>query len=178
MQDDFEAFLIQPTRAAYEQVRDALLADPDFHADPCELAQMAELCAAGEFSAARDKLESLLYDWALSPRMHFLAAWVAKELGDEEDAQLERFTGEACLSGLLATGDGSFASPYLVTYAADEYDLVSARGLVARSQQLVACDLGRFDVLICESGEELWFDVTDLFRHAPTPSHPLLRTSA
>lgn len=178
MQDEFEAFLIKPTRAAYQRVRDTLLADPAFRADPRELADVGELCAAGAFAAAREMIAGLLYDWALSPRVHFLAAWAATELGDEDDAELERFTARACLAGLLATGEGSFASPYLVTYPADEYDVLAALGLAARSQQLVHCDAGRFDVLTCQADVELWFDVTDLFRHAPVPRRPLVRTSA
>ena len=178
MQDEFEIFLIRPTRAAYEQVRGALLVDPVFRADPLELAEVAAHCAAGEFEAARDKLDGLLYDWALSPRMHALAAWTATELGDEADAELERFTSRACLAGLLATGNGSFASPYLVTYPADEYDLLAALGREPRSQQLIDCDSGRFDVLTCDDGEEFWFDVTAFLREAPQPLRPLVRTSA
>lgn len=178
MQDEFEAFLIEPTRSAYERARDALLADPAFRADPGELAEVGELCAAGDFVCARRRIESLLYDWALSPRVHFLAAWAATELGDLQDAELERFTARACLAGLLATGDGSFACPYLVTYPSDEHDLLTVLKQEARSQQLIACDSGRFDVLTCADGSELWFDVTDLFRAAPIPSRPLVRTSA
>lgn len=178
MQDEFEAFLIEPTRSSYERAREALLSDPSFRADPRDLAHAGELCAARDFAHARELIESLLYDWALSPRVHFLAAWAAAELGDKKDAELERFTAQACLAGLLATGQGSFACPYLVTYASDEHDLLAVLRQEARSQQLIACDSGRFDVLTCADGNELWFDVTDLFRVAPVPSRPLVRTSA
>jgi hypothetical protein len=178
MQDDFEAFLIRPTRVAYEQVRAALFADPAFRAEPFELAEVEAHCAAGEFKEAREQLEGVLYDWALSPRMHALAAWAALGMGDEADAELERFTSRMCLAGLLATGNGSFASPFLVTYPSDEYDLLAALGREPRSQQLIDCDSGRFDVLTCADGGELWFDVTALLRTTPTPIRPLVRTSA
>ena len=178
MQDDFELFLIEPTRANYERVREALLADAAFHVEPLDLLEAEALCAGGEFAAARERIEGLLYDWALSPRVHFLAAWAAAELADAQDAAVERFAGRACLAGLLATGDGSFACPYLVTYTTDEYDLLGMLGREARSTQLIDCDSGRFDVLHCTDGSELWFDVTDLFRQSPAPRHPLVRTSA
>lgn len=178
MQDEFEAFLIEPTRDAYERARETLLADPAFRADPRDLAEVGELCAAGEFSVARRQIESMLYDWALSPRVHFLAARAAAELGDQEDAELERFTARACLDGLLATGNGSFACPFLVTYPSDEHDLLAVLGQQSRSQQLISCDSGWFDVLTCTDGSERWFDVTDLLPAAPVPSHSLARTSA
>ena len=178
MQDDFEAFLIEPTRAAYERVRDALLADAAFRVEPLDLLEAESLCASGDFAVARDRLVGLLYDWALSPRVHFLAAWAAAELADDEDAAVERFAGSACLAGLLATGDGSFACPYLVTYATDEYDLLATLGREARSTQLIDCDSGRFDLLHRTDGSELGFDVTCLFRQTPAAHRPLVRTSA
>jgi len=66
----------------------------------------------------------------------------------------------------------------LVTYAADERDLLATLEREARSQQLIDCDSGRFDVLTCADGGEVWFDVTALFRQAPVPHRPLVRTSA
>ena len=49
MQDEFEAFLINPTRDAYECAREALLSDSAFQVNPRVLAVVVELCAAGEY---------------------------------------------------------------------------------------------------------------------------------
>jgi hypothetical protein len=61
----------------------------------------------------------------------------------------------------LATGDGGPDHPYLATYSTDEHDLLRALGLRARGQELVRHGSGRFDVISCEDGSEIWFDVTE-----------------
>jgi hypothetical protein len=63
---------------------------------------------------------------------------------------------------LLTTGDGTRASPYIVTHPTDEYDVLAALGLKSAGQSLTERHGRLYDIQLCEDGRELWFDVTDL----------------
>ena len=41
----------------------------------------------GRFQQVRDMVDRLLPAWSLSPRVHFYAAWSARQLNDHEDAE-------------------------------------------------------------------------------------------
>jgi hypothetical protein len=78
--------------------------------------------------------------------------------------ELERSLFVIVLQGLLSTGDGTRANPYIVCHGGDEYDVLEAIGLEPAGQSLVE-DAGRLcDVVTCANGREVWFDVTDLIR--------------
>lgn len=167
MHQHYQAFLERPSAANYRRLRSAILALPDFDAGSLELHELAALCRRRRVRQAQRKLQSMLPQWALSPRFHFLAAEVAASLGDADDAELERFAGSACLEGLLATGDGSRRFPYLVTYASDEQDLLDLQQRRSTKQALHEYRGRRYDVVECEDGSHCWFDVTDLLRSLP-----------
>lgn len=162
MQDLLEAFLEKPTARSYRAARRAILTDPEFRGDPGLLAEVAQLCERQRFAAADDVLARMMPDWALSPRAHGYAAWIAEELGNERDLELAQFLCMACLRGLLATGDGSRRHPYLVTHVSDEYDVASWLGCQVDSQRLAVDGARQYDVLTVEDGREYWFDVSDL----------------
>ena len=162
MQDELQSFLEAPTVGNYRRVREVLL--EELSSPPCasELAEMAAASTAGDHVAVLDRMDDLMPAWSLSPRLHFYAALAAERLGDAELADLERFVFQACLEGLLATGEGTADSPYLITYLSDEYDLLTALGLEPRSQSLVDRRGLLCDVVKCLDGEEVWFELTGL----------------
>ena len=171
MQDDLRTFLEAPSAHTYRRVRESLLEevstlDLPGILSPGSLVELVELASAGKFSTLLARVDDLQPAWALSPRVHFLAAIAAEETGATEIAELERFTFQACLEGILATGDGTAEAPYLITYLSDEYDVLAALGLEPRAQVLVEqrgllCDVAR-----CLDGEEVWFELTDIL-HDP-----------
>ena len=133
-----------------------------------DLAELERLLGAGEARQVLDRLDALPPSKVLSPRVHQLAAEAAEAAGDVAGGEVERFLFVLCLQGLLATGDGSAAEPYLVCHATDEYDLLEALELEPAGQALVE-DNGRLcDVLTCSNGREVWFDVTAVMRPAGT----------
>jgi hypothetical protein len=171
MQDELQAFLEAPSAHAYRRVREALLdevAASDASESPSltTLIELAELAAAGEFEDLLARVEELSPAWALSPRVHYLAAIAAVELGEEGTAELEQFIFQTCLEGILATGHGTAEAPYLITYVSDEYDVVAALGLEPRSQALVEQPACLCDVVQCADGEEVWFELTGML-HDP-----------
>lgn len=82
----------------------------------------------GRVEEAKGLLESVLPGWILNPRIHQLISFAWHKLGQEEAAQYELAVAVALLNGILSTGDGSKAQPYLVLYPADEYDLLAYLG--------------------------------------------------
>lgn len=133
MHDELESFLESPTARNYRRVREAL-ADEATESAADDLNHLAAALAAGDPAAALAAFDRMQPAWSLSPRAHFYAALAAEKLYDEETAELERFVFQACLEGILATGDGTAESPYLITYLSDEYDVLTALGLEPRSQ--------------------------------------------
>jgi len=171
MQDELQAFLETPTARTYRQVREVLLEEV---AATCSaetlsasvLVELAELAAADQFYAVLERIDELQPAWALSPRVHYLAAVAADEVGDAEGAELERFIFQSCLDGILATGDGTAQSPYLITYSSDVHDVLLALGLEPRSQTLVEQHGLLCDVVRCTDDEEVWFELTGVL-HDP-----------
>ena len=165
MQDELQAFLEAPTARTYRQVREALLEEV---AATCSaetlsagvLVELTELAAADQFHAVLGRIDDLQPAWALSPRIHYLAAVAADEVGEDDVAELERFVFQSCLDGILATGDGTKQSPYLSTYSSDVHDLLLALGLEPRSQRLVEQRGLLCDVVRCADDEEVWFELT------------------
>ncbi|HTN76174.1 MAG TPA: hypothetical protein VL096_13045 [Pirellulaceae bacterium] len=164
MQDELQTFLESPTAHHYRLVREALLEEAagKLPTTVRELSDVAELSAAGEHTVVLERVDELMPWWSLSPRIHFYAALAADELGEIETAELERFVFQSCLEGLLATGEGTAESPYLITYPSDALDVLTALGLEARSQSLVDRDGLLCDVVTCAAGEEVWFEVASL----------------
>ena len=65
-----------------------------------------------------------------------------------------------CLRGIEATGDGTRQQPFVVTYPADEYDLMMSRDKEAQSQMMVDEGGKVCDVMQFEDGSEMWFDIS------------------
>jgi hypothetical protein len=165
MLDELQIFLEAPGARTYRKVREALVDEVSSQGltdtlSPTALIELTTLAAAGQFSELLDRADDLQPAWSLSPRVHYLAAVAAEETGETDIAQLERFTFQACLEGILATGNGTAESPYLITYLSDEYDVLGVLGLEPRSQALVDRHGLLCDVVKCLDGEEVWFELT------------------
>jgi hypothetical protein len=65
--------------------------------------------------------------------------------------------------GILATGDGSADKPYLVSRVSDEYDILRHTKKGMKGQSLRTKGDKSFDVIACQDGQELWFDITAVF---------------
>lgn len=166
MQRQLAAFVDEPSRQTYLAVRDAVLAASPLRIAAIDLTELERMLAEGSAPDVLDRLAAMPPSKVLSPRVHLLAAEAAEAAGDVAGGEVERFLFVLCLQGLLATGDGSAAEPYLVCHATDEYDLLEALELKPARQSLVE-DGGRLcDVLTCSNGRKVWFDVTAVMRPA------------
>ncbi len=164
MADPLIAFLERPSGELFAQLRDALVLEPayDFHAD--DEADLTECIERGDDAGAAAMRRQLMPNWLLSPRVHQLLGDAAQRSGDLETAQREHYFAQANLRGLLHSGDGSQARPFLVTHIADEYDVLQSLGKEFKSQRPVNTESGSFDIVTCGDGTDVWFDVTPGFR--------------
>jgi hypothetical protein len=160
MQRQLTAFVERPSRETYLAVRDAVLREAPLPIVAADLAELDRLLDQEEYDAVLDRIDALPVSKVLAPRVHYLAAEAAAGRRDAEAIELERSLFVLTLQGLLATGDGTRDNPYIVCHATDEYDVLAALGREAARQSLVGLGSKLFDVLTCDDGREVWFDVT------------------
>jgi hypothetical protein len=160
MPDLFSTFLENPSGENFGRMREMVIAQPDYAFYSEDLDELEELNVNGEFGTILDKVSQLMPNWLLSPRAHQLIGSAAQESGDEETAKRERYMMNACLRGILESGDGSRGRPYPVTHTRDEYDVVAALGKEVKEQRVVHDEQGPRDVLVCSDDTELYFDIS------------------
>jgi hypothetical protein len=159
-----KAFVEQPSKATFLAARDAVLQEFPSPVAAGQIAELDRLLEEEDYQTLVDQLDALPPSKVLSPRIHFLAAEAADALGHPADTELERCLFVITLQGLLATGDGTKANPYIVCHASDEHDILDALGREP-SRQAIAEIGGRVcDVLRCTDGREIWFDVTEVIK--------------
>ncbi len=162
MQRQLAAFVEQPCKATYLAARDAVLCESPLPLGTAEILELDQFLEQDEHQALVDRVDALPSSKVLSPRIHLLLAEAAAALGRMDEEELERSLFVLTLRGLLSTGDGTPANPYVVCHASDEHDVLAALGHEAAGQSLVEHEGRLCDVLVCSDGREVWFDVTDL----------------
>ena len=154
-----DQFLGQPTAKTFAQLQRNLHASRSENTSAEELGELNRMLGLGDYSGVLSKSDELFDRWCLSPRFHYLRGQAALQLGDEQAAAEARALSQECLYWLCESGDGTFESPYRVTYRSDETDILMAFNLRKRNQMLVAGPNGRLDVVTMHDGVEIWFDV-------------------
>ena len=162
MNDELQTFIEGPTPQNYSCARRAVLADAAYQPHLLKVAELVSLCDAERFEEVNRQVQQMMPQGALSPRVHLLAGQAARQLGDQQEADVRRYLMRICLEGLLDSGDGTLENPYRVIHTSDEYDVLAALNLQAHSQRLVESQNGFCDVITCEDGEEVWFEVAGL----------------
>lgn len=159
----FDAFVKSPDRDSWLAVREGIVTSGAYNPYSDEMALAGDLMMAGRHAAAVEKLTAAMPNLLLSPSAHQMLAVSYEELRDEASAAAERKAAQACLTGLLATGAGSQDSPWQVSRPSDEYDVLAHLEKRMQQQEL-RNDQGRsFDLMECEDGTQLWFDITTPF---------------
>jgi hypothetical protein len=170
MADLYRRFLIDPTPERYQAAL-AALAMPAARPVPSLLA-LEQALVEQRFETVRTLVRQWTRYFALSPRFHHVAALAARHLGDLEDAETERFAADACLEGILKSGDGSQSQPYLITHRCDAQEVLSKLRFQRKRQRCLemegsACDV--FEVQTAKSTKEIWFTLANS-TGAPKPA--------
>ncbi len=161
--EDLVEFTMSPDRDSYLALREKVIASEAYQPYSNELETAGEFYEQGQVEEARDVLQNAMPNLLLSPRAHHLLSILFSKLGDEKSAQFEFFFGDACLEGILATGDGSADKPYLVVRTSDEYDVLEHLGKQLSMQGLTADEEKHLDVIKCQDGTQYVFDITEAY---------------
>ena len=160
MADLYRRFLTEPSADRFQEAF-AAFALPAKSAIP-SLLELDQAFSEGRFDTVRTLVQLWSRYFALSVHFHRLAALAALELGEVDDAELERFITDACLQGVLCSGNGSADRPYLIAHRADAQEVLSHLKLTTLRQSCVEnqgelCDV--FDVKVAKGEQEVWFSV-------------------
>lgn len=164
MQELFTAFLQTPTLDTFSAVRSHIVAHEKYDGYSRELDEMEEAYREKQFADVRKTFGEAMPNLLLSPGAHMLLSMAHHKEGDTQGADMEKFLCFCCLDGIQLTGDGTREKPYLVLRTSDEYDLLNSLGKSFAGQALVHDEEGgkSFDLMTCDDGSELWFDITDM----------------
>ncbi|MEO0445824.1 MAG: hypothetical protein AAF191_07090, partial [Verrucomicrobiota bacterium] len=167
MDQQFVHFLQHPDLNNFLSLRNALLVSADFNPYSRELTRVDSFLKARQADEAERLLRSAMTpNHLISPGAHLRLGLAYEMLGQTEAAQRERAIGMRCLEGILFTGSGSRQEPYLVTRTSDEYDVLLSQRLQFLKQALVKENSRHLDVIETKDGQQLHFDVTDIFQIA------------
>jgi hypothetical protein len=173
MRDLFAEFVANPTRERYLALAELVAAQPDYapyRASP--LAAIDADGARGRYAAELERMARGIAGRLLSPEAHAYMAFLHERLGDGEAAAMEHAIVDACLRGILSTGDGTEAAPYDVLAPGDEYAVLARLGRTSVEQRLVRREGRHYDVHVLDDGGELWFDVSRALAHLSGYSPP------
>lgn len=164
MADLYRRFLTEPSAARFQEAFAAFELPAKLPAQSAipSLLELDQAFSEGRFDTVRTLVQLWSRYFALSVHFHRLAALAALELGELDDAELERFIADACLQGVLSSGDGSANRPYLVAHRADAQEVLSHLKLTPLRQTCVenegsVCDV--FDARAAKGEREVWFSV-------------------
>ena len=163
MRQTFLQFLQAPGRDTYLAVRESLIASPHYAPYSHDLEDIEHAAEKGRFEEARALFTDAVENLLISPRAHLLMAFVAEKSGDAEAAEMERQLASICCHGILSTGDGTRAQPFVVARTSDAYDMLQYLDKPPTGQALVQLGARRLDVFTVDDGSELCFDITEVF---------------
>ena len=124
----FQAFLEKPSKGSYLKVFEAVISHPKYDPYSNDLHEIGQLVKKGQFKEAQAKLDESIPNLLLSPRAHLKASLAAEGLGNADKAAQQQGIAVKCIEGILSTGNGSKAAPYVVARPSDEYDVLRHLG--------------------------------------------------
>ena len=163
IQAEFGAMLKSPTRENFLAVQESLATDKAYSPYSVDLRTMGDLLKEKKYGEVEATYKKTWPNLILSPQAHLMMGIAAKGSGDQAKADKENAAAQACLDGLLATGDGTEAKPVRVTRISDEYDMVAYKKNGVTKQAVKFKDGKAYDVLFCRDGTDMWFDISIAF---------------
>ncbi len=160
--DLVSAYLADPGPATLDALRTAVRSAPNFTPDLDLGRTVAPLFESGAYDDAITAVEDTMPGAIFSPSAHALLARAFAGTGNRPAAERERSVAEAALRSILSTGDGTAERPWSVLRVSDEYDVLASLRRTRLRQTLVQHAGRSVDVLVCDDGSELHFDVTGL----------------
>jgi hypothetical protein len=154
-------FFQSPSRETYLALRELIISSDAYDPYSDEVEAAGALCEYKKTEEARDAMQKAMGNLMLSPRAHYLLGFLHSKLGNDQAAQMECAIAQACIEGILSTGDGTPHNPFIVVRTSDEYDVLEHFGKEMKKQALSEAGDKHFDVIECKDGAEFWFDISD-----------------
>jgi len=171
MQKILLIYLQNPSLANFLALRAAHLAQERLNPYSGNLIPVGKHLAAEEYRQAADLISKhLIPDYLMSAGVHLELAIAQKGLGLFDKAKFEQFVAQQLVLGIEMTGQGDETRPFLVTRTSDEYDLLMYRKQTPSMQSIVESGGRRLDRIETQSGEVLWFDITEINALMPRTS--------
>lgn len=157
-----DAYLTDPNAATLAALRRAIRSAPNFDPDLRAVARADALLAEQAWAEAVEVLEDAMPGAIFSPGVHARLATALRAAGRLPDADRHARLARAALDSITATGDGTVESPWSVLRVADEYDVLDSLGARPVSQAVHPAGERAVDVVTCEDGREVCFDVVEM----------------
>jgi hypothetical protein len=158
----FRKFVQEPSPQDYLRLRRKVMQSRRYDPHARALGELQRELETGEPEEVLRHGRHLDAAFRLSPRYHYLLGQASLASRQWDQVVAHRQASRACLSAILATGQGTARSPHTITYLTDQNDVALALGLNVRCRGLVQTAPRLLDVVTLHDGHELWFDVTDL----------------
>lgn len=155
-----EKWAANPTAAGFQALRRSVLESGRYqpYPNPSPFLIATQAIEKHDYQSALDAIQSQGANLALSPQAYELQAQAYSGLGDLSAEIRAIKLAEACLQGILKSGDGSTKRPYQVLHISDEYEVLASLGVTMTQQELS----GGLDLLTLPDGKKLAFSIRDL----------------
>lgn len=176
--DLYRQFLVEPSADRYHAALTAFASEAD-DAIPSLLA-LEQAFYEGRYETVGTLGRQWQRHFALSPRFHRLVSLASLELGDQTDAEVERFAASACLEGILNSGNGSSEAPYLLSHGVDAQEVLAKLGYTILHQSVVEqkgklCDV--FEVAgDLNEPNQVWFELCSVAVRNPPARRRMTRS--
>jgi hypothetical protein len=121
-------FRHERSRDSFLSLRQVVAQAPGYDPNSRHIEEADALLKEGRIAEGRSLLRAMMPTWLLTPRVHVLAAYAYSRSNQFRSAEREIFLGNLIRRGILGTGTGEEAYPYLILHTADAYDVLSPTG--------------------------------------------------
>ena len=152
-------YLHAPSPEKFRLLQQTVAASPDYSPYGVSFGNAGKLFKEGKFAEAESVLKTVFWNYVLSPRLHLMLGIASDKQGNQMKARMGFGMANRCVEGILSTGTGHRDKPYRVLHVEEEYDVMDKLGKKVKRQALVKADGQHFDMLECEDGSTVYFDI-------------------
>lgn len=157
MTDTFFDFIINTTNVNFTSSQKEVFKHSNYNPYSDDLDIIEEFLDKNELAKAAEYNNINLI---LSPRAHLYKNYAFYKMDKEKEAQSELILAQKIMEGISLTGNGTKEMPYIVTRVSDEKDMLRYFQEEFKSQSLIKNENKIFDLIQCQSGREIYFDIT------------------
>ncbi|WP_299619296.1 hypothetical protein [uncultured Tenacibaculum sp.] len=157
MTDNFFDFIMDTTCVNFTSSQKEVFDHSNYDPYSDDLNIIEEFLDKNELSKA---IEYNSINLILSPRAHLYKNFALDKMNNQKGAQAELIFAQKIMEGISLTGNGTKEMPYIVTRISDEKDMLRYFQEEFKSQSLVKNENKIFDLIQCQSGKKIYFDIT------------------